>query len=359
MSLAAGEHIGPYVIAGPLGAGGMGEVYRARDTRLERDVALKVLPERTAADQEALSRFEREAKAIAALSHPNILAIHDLGVHEGKAYSVTELLEGETLRSRLGGGALPLRKGVDYALQIAHGLAAAHDKGVIHRDLKPENLFVTHDGRVKILDFGIAKLAQPDAGDGGTAAPTVDPGTLPGTVIGTLGYMSPEQVRGAAVDPRSDLFSFGAVLYEMLSGRRAFRGDTPADTISAILREDPPDLSQTGRNVAPGVERVVRHCLEKSPSERFQSARDVAFALEALTETSVSGALAGAPALRERARLRMHPVPAVAVLAVAAAAAFAAGWFAGRSGAPSGVEFEQITHAPQAIYNAAVAPDGK
>ena len=238
-SLAAGARLGPYLVTEALGAGGMGEVYRARDTRLERDVAIKILPAPLAQDTDRRARFEREARAVAALSHPNILAIHDVGLHEGTTYAVTELLEGETLRQRLEGGAMPPRKAVEIGVQIANGLAAAHEKGIVHRDLKPENVFVTRDGRVKILDFGLATelgTALPDS-------PTIAGGTEPGMILGTVGYMSPEQVRGTQVDPRTDIFALGAVLFEMLTGRRAFRRDTAAETMTAILKDDVPELS--------------------------------------------------------------------------------------------------------------------
>jgi len=277
MALTSGTKLGPYEIQSQLGAGGMGEVYRARDARLNRDVAIKILPASFSADPDRLQRFAQEARAAAALSHPNILSIHDIGEDRGAPYVVSELLEGETLRDRLRTGPLSSRKAIDYARQIASGLAAAHEKGIVHRDLKPENLFLTNDGRVKILDFGLAKLTRPEAGDASGDAPTQQVGTDAGTVMGTVGYMSPEQVRGKHADPRSDIFAFGAILYEMLSGKRAFHGDSPADTMSAILKDDPPELAETNRNVSPALERMVRHCLEKNPAERFQSARDVAF----------------------------------------------------------------------------------
>jgi len=266
----------------------MGEVYRARDTRLGRDVAVKVLPSSFSCDRARLHRFEQEACAAGALNHPNILSIHDIGTHDGAPYIVSELLEGETLRKRLSGSALPQRRAIDYALQLAHGLAAAHEKGIVHRDLKPENIFITKDGRVKILDFGLAKLTQTDGNERQTDIPTRRADTDPGVVMGTVGYMSPEQVRGHTVDYRSDIFAFGAIFYEILSGQRAFHGDSPADTMSAILREDPPDLSTTNRNVSPALERLVDHCLEKNPEERFHSARDLAFALEGLSASALS-----------------------------------------------------------------------
>src|ERR1700756_3257149 len=287
MALTLGSKLGPYEIQSSLGAGGMGEVYRARDSRLKREVAIKVLPQALSLDADRLRRFEQEALATAALNHPNILAVFDIGTSEGSPYVVSELLEGETLRERLRSGPIAVRRTLDYALQIAHGLAAAHEKGIIHRDVKPENLFLTKDGRVKILDFGLAKLAQAERGVH-TSLPTVTHGTEAGVVLGTAGYMSPEQVRGMTLDARSDIFSFGAILYEMLSGKQAFHGDTPADTMSAILKEEPPELSEASRNVPAALERIVRHCLEKNPAERFQSASDVAFSLEALTEISTA-----------------------------------------------------------------------
>ena len=292
MALTPGTQLGPYEIVSQIGAGGMGEVYRARDTKLGRDVAIKVLPAAFSADVERLRRFEQEAQAAGALNHPNVLVIYHIDTHDGAPYIVSELLEGETLRERMSGKSLPQRKAIDYALQTAHGLAAAHEKGIVHRDLKPENLFVTKDGRVKILDFGLAKLTG--AGDGTqsqTEVPTRRIDTDPGVVMGTIGYMSPEQLRGRVADHRSDIFSFGAILYEMLSGNRAFRGESTADTMSAILREDPPDLSSTNKNIAPALERVVNHCLEKNPEERFHSASDLAFAIEALSGSAgMSGA---------------------------------------------------------------------
>ena len=304
MALTSGTELGPYKILSPLGAGGMGEVYRARDTRLGRDVAVKVLPADWCSDPERLRRFEQEARATAALNHPNILAVFDVGQQDGSPYIVSELLEGESLRSRLHAGPLSVRKAVEYGVQIIRGLAAAHDRGIFHRDLKPENIFVTRDGHVKILDFGLAKLTLPDPATmaGLSAGPTLDSATRPGAVLGTLGYMSPEQLRGADSDARSDLFSFGVVLYEMLSGQRAFRGKTTADTISAVLREDPPDLTASGRDVPPILERIVRHCLEKDPAVRFQSARDVAFDLESLSTISSS-----LPASQSGSRRRARP----------------------------------------------------
>ena len=280
--------IGDYSVVSKIGEGGMGEVYRARDTKLGRDVAIKVLPAAFSADSERLRRFELEAQAAGSLNHPNILVIFHIGMHGGAPYIVSELLEGETLRQRMTGGALPQRKAIDYALQTARGLAAAHDKGIVHRDIKPDNVFVTNDGRVKILDFGLAKLSgASDRLQSHTKAPTRKVNTDPATVMGTMGYMSPEQLKGQQADHRSDIFSFGAILYEMLSGKRAFRGDSMAETMSAILREDPPDLSETNKTISSALERVVHHCLEKNPAERFHSARDLAFAIESLSGTAI------------------------------------------------------------------------
>jgi len=305
MTIATGTRLGPYEIIAPLGAGGLGEVYRARDTRLGRDVAVKVLPSSYSDDKERLQRFEQEACAAGALNHPNILVIHHIDTYEGSPYIVSELLEGETLRDRLHGGALPQRKAIDYSLQVAHGLAAAHQKGIAHRDLKPENIFITNDGRVKILDLGLAKLTgSGDADQSQTDIPTRRVNTDPGLVMGTVGYMSPEQLRGKPTDHRSDIFSFGAILYEMLSGKRAFRGESKAETMSAILREDPSELSETHKTINPALERVVQHCLEKNPEERFHSASDLAFAIQALSgSAAISGQMVAMAAQLERPKL--------------------------------------------------------
>ncbi|MGD8896427.1 MAG: protein kinase [Acidobacteriota bacterium] len=284
MKLEPGTRVGPYEVLSQIGQGGMGVVLKARDTRLEREVAVKVLPRNLATDPDALGRFEREAKAVAALSHPNILAIHDIGQHEGSVYAAMELLEGETLRERLRDGALPVSKAIEYALQIVNGLAAAHDKGIVHRDLKPENIFLLGGGggTVKILDFGLARREPVATAEGDV--PTVSLSTEPGRVMGTVGYMAPEQVRGRTdVDERVDIFAFGAVLYEMLTGKRAFQGPSPVETLSAILKEDPPNVFESTRNVSPGLERLVRRCLEKRPEERPRTAHDLAIALEAIS----------------------------------------------------------------------------
>jgi serine/threonine protein kinase len=333
MSIAKNTRLGPYEIIAPVGAGGMGEVYRARDTRLGRDVAVKVLPSTYADNKERLHRFEQEACAAGALNHPNILSIYDIGTHDGSPYVVSELLEGQTLRERLNGSVIPSRKATDYARQIAHGLAAAHEKGILHRDLKPENLFLTKDERVKILDFGLAKLTGPADAQAQTEIPTRRIDTNPGVVMGTVGYMSPEQLQGKAVDHRSDIFSFGAILYEMLSGRRAFHGESAAETMSAILKEDPADLSETNKNIASALERVVHHCLEKNREARFHSASDLAFALDALSGTaSISDQTATAIAPTwERPKRRERLVWIVATgllgLALLAALPFAIAYF--------------------------------
>ena len=357
MGLTSGSKLGPYEIQSPLGAGGMGEVYRARDGRLNRDVAIKILPASFSTDPDRLQRFAQESRAAAALNHPNILSIYDIGEDHGAPYVVSELLEGETLRDRLRDAALPPRKAIDYAQQIATGLAAAHEKGIVHRDLKPENIFITHDGRAKILDFGLAKFTRPEADATGDAPTQQVAGTDAGTVMGTVGYMSPEQVRGKPADARADIFSFGAILYEMLSGKRAFRGDSPVDTMSAILKEDPPDLSETNRNVAPALERIVRHCLEKNPAERFQSARDVAFNLGALTEISTSSR-GGVRALPEEApKARRWLVPLLGGLMLLAS--WTGVYRLARRGAAANPTFHEITFRNGTIWDARFAPDGQ
>lgn len=339
----------------------MGEVYKAKDTRLDRHVAIKVLPTAFAQDPDRLTRFEREAKAVAALSHANILSIFDFGTHDGRAYAAMELLDGETLRERLARGALTVRKATECAIQVARGLAAAHEKGFVHRDLKPDNIFLLHDGQVKILDFGLARTmaaTAPSSGSATAEATMLSPAiTDPGTVMGTVGYMAPEQVRGQDVDGRSDLFALGAVLYEMLAGQRAFARDTPADTMTAILQEDPPEFSRAHVEILPALDRIVRHCLEKHAAERFQSARDVAFALEALSgSTTTSGATAIAPRPDERRGLHLAIVGALVV------AAATAGGLAGRALAPRGpapVRFTTMTFESQSIVNARFMPDGQ
>jgi serine/threonine protein kinase len=303
MALAPGAKLDGYEILGLLGSGGMGEVYRARDPVLKRDVAIKVLPSFVSRNPEELRRFEQEAQAAAALNHPNILAVYRFGVFEGAPYLVSELLDGSTLRELFERGPLPLRKAIELGVQTAHGLAAAHEKGIVHRDLKPENLFVTKDGRVKILDFGLAKLTHPEPAPDGE---TQTRGTNPGTVMGTVGYMAPEQVRGTPADHRADIFAFGATLYEMLTGKRAFRKPTSAETMAAILNEDPPAVSQVVSATPLGLQRVVHRCMEKNPEQRFQSASDLAFALEAAAE---SGSSSGTGVVQVK-----RPVPRIAIL---------------------------------------------
>jgi len=285
--LTPGTRLGLYEILNSIGAGGMGEVYRARDHRLERDVAIKVLPEQFANDRDALNRFEREAKAVAALSHSNILSIHDVGVDRGVRFAVMELLEGETLRRRLDGSALAWRKAAEIAASIAEALSAAHSKGIVHRDIKPENIFLTSDGRVKVLDFGLARLSPPAAeAETAVLGAVTDTKTVAGVVVGTMGYMSPEQLRGDAVDGRSDIFSLGCVLYEMVSGKKAFARKTAAESISAALQENPPELAGSGSQIPPDFDRVIAHCLEKKPEERFQTAQDLTFALRTISTSS-------------------------------------------------------------------------
>jgi Tol biopolymer transport system component len=360
MALTAGTKLGPYEIIAPLGAGGMGEVYRARDTRLGREVALKVLPESFSRDTDRLRRFEQEARAVAALNHPNILAIHDIGEQDGSPFIVSELLEGGSLRAELDHGPLPARKSSDYAAQIAHGLAAAHDKGIIHRDLKPENIFLTNEGRVKILDFGLAKLSPNNRGAKGVEATLTSSPTEAGVVMGTAGYMAPEQVRGAAIDSRTDIFAFGAVLYEMISGKRAFRRDTAAETMTAILKDDPAELSEMTHPVAPGLERIVRRCLEKQPEQRFQSAKDLAFALEALSGTTsrtaanvaiTDGVQTGAATPR---RWIGYAVMAVLGLALGAAVA----WYLHPAPAPPPI-FTRVSFQRGEVIRGRFAPDAK
>jgi len=341
----------------------MGEVYRARDPRLDRDVAIKVLPTAFAQDPDRLARFEREGKAVAALSHPNILAIFDVGAEAGHAYAVMELLDGESLRERLAQGPLSVRKATDVAIQIARGLAAAHDKGLVHRDLKPDNIFLLRDGRVKILDFGLARSTSAEGTPGGvTGGATVfAPRTDAGTVMGTVSYMAPEQVRGQSVDSRADLFALGTVLYEMLTTRRAFERDTAADTMTAILKEDPPDFDATTGHIPPALDRIVRHCLEKNVVERFQSARDVAFALEALSGSMPMPAVAtDAVPAAPTPRLRRGVAAAIAgaFIVVAGIGGVVAGRATARQATPP-PQFTMKTFDPQTVVIARFMPDGK
>ena len=357
MAIPGGTRLGQYEILEPIGAGGMGDVYRARDPRLGRDVAIKVLTSTLASDPGALARFEREAMSVAKLSHPNILSIFEFAQDGGTAFVVTELVEGETLRIRLERGPLQPRRAVAYALQIAKGIAAAHARGIVHRDLKPENVMITRDDQVKILDFGLAKsidIGEPDMTRGPGNA------TNAGTVLGTFGYMAPEQVRGQAVDHRADMFAFGAVLYEMLSGERAFKGETTADTMSAVLSKDPPDLDTVRLSIAPGLERIVRRCLEKSPDLRFQSANDLAFALDTLSTASTSSAttaVALAPANPAR-RASARGLPWAVAAGAVAVAAFA--WFGRPPATPEAAwsQFTRITEAAGEETSPTLSPDG-
>jgi eukaryotic-like serine/threonine-protein kinase len=353
MTLASGTKLGPYEIQSPLGAGGMGEVYRARDTRLGRDVAIKVLPEGLANDADRLRRFEQEARTIAALNHPNILGIHDIGTHDGAPFLVSEFLEGQTLREKLEPGALPVRRAIEYALGIAQGLAAAHEKGIVHRDLKPENVFITRDERLKVLDFGLAKLVRPEE-NAEAAATMTSPGTLPGMLMGTIGYMSPEQVRGEPSDARSDIFSFGAVLYEMLTGKRGFKRETSAETMTAILREEPPELSETGWKGPLGLQKILGRCLEKRPERRFQSASDLGFAIESLSgsETSVTRSVEAGKAKR----VWWPWAAALGGVVVVSAGA----WMAGKgSTAKAQPKFTRLTYQQGYLQNARFAKDGQ
>ena len=353
MALTSGTKLGPYELSGAIGAGGMGEVYRARDPRLNREVAIKVLPAAFSDDRQRLHRFEQEALAVAALNHPNILAVYDIGRQDdGSPYIVSELLDGESLRERLRSGPLSLRKAVDYALETARGLAAAHDKGIVHRDLKPENIFVTRDGRVKLLDFGLAKLTQFGQASGDSETHTIQSDA--GTVVGTVGYMSPEQVRGRPADARSDLFAFGALLYEMISGKRAFHGETAADTMSSILHSEPPELAETNLNVPPALERIVRHCLEKNPEERFHSAHDVAFDLETLTSISSTTVPARATS-KTTSRRTIAAVIAVAILV--GMATFLAGKHS--TGRVEPAHFHRISYERGSVLSARFAADGQ
>ena len=341
MALAPGSILGQYEIRSPLGAGGMGEVYRAHDTRLDREVAIKVLPQSLTSDPDRLRRFEQEARAAAALNHPNILAVHQMATHNGVSYLVSELLEGETLRERIRRGPIPLRKAIDYEVQIAHGLAAAHEKGIVHRDLKPENLFVTRDGRVKILDFGLAKLTQ--LKHDSDLTDTLTEGTDPGVVVGTVGYMSPEQVRGKPADHRSDIFAFGTILYEVVTGKQTFRKPTSAETMTAILNEDPPSVLQLAPSVPPGLQRVVHRCLEKAPEHRFQSASDLAFALEALSDSAISSS--GATHLHENAKSNLlRPAVAAAAAVIVLGAAVLAYFGMQPPAVPKVSNYVQLTH---------------
>ena len=344
--LAAGATLGPYKILAALGAGGMGEVYRGRDTRIGREIAVKILPPEFAADPERLRRFEHEARALGALNHPNLVTLHDLGNDGGQAYLVTELLEGHTLRDVLGAGPLPLRRALDHVVQIATGLAAAHAKGIAHRDLKPENVFVTRDGRVKILDFGLARQVTTRAGPEDSTALTE-----PGAILGTAGYMAPEQVRGLGADTRADLFALGCVLYEMLAGKRAFAAPTAVETLNAILTVEPAPLEEVRRDLPPAVCRIVQRCLEKDPTRRVQSALDLAFQLEGLSGASASDT-------RQVARPRVRPWLALGAILVIAAGAVAT-WSALGGRRPVAPTYTRLTFRRGNISNARYSPDGR
>ena len=336
----------------------MGEVYRAEDTKLGREVAIKVLPEEVASDTERLARFEREARAVAALSHPNILAIFDFGSQDGVTYAVMELLEGQNLREALQEGPLPPRKGLEYARQVANGLSAAHEKGIAHRDLKPDNLMITPKGRIKILDFGLAKWAPPEQGeDDPTMAQTLGAETGPGIVMGTVGYMSPEQVRGQQSDHRSDIFSLGAIVYEMLSGQRAFQAESAVETMSAILKQEPPELSKNVEDLPPSVDRVIQHCLEKNPEQRFQSAQDLAFQLEALQQSSISGVRIAQETLPSPKRGFSSALLAGAAIAGLLVGAVAT-WFALRPEELTPLSFQQLTYRRGLVWTARFADEG-
>ena len=357
MALTTGTKLGPYEIQGSLGAGGMGEVYRARDTRLGREVAIKVLPEAFARDPDRLQRFEHEARVLSTVNHPNILAIHDVGAQGDIHYLISELLDGQTLREKMNAGPLSQRRVTEYAIEMARGLAAAHEKGIVHRDFKPDNVFITKDGRVKILDFGLAKQSfGSSAVVEHTATMTGPDPTQPGTVMGTVGYMSPEQVRGKPLDHRSDIFSLGAILYEMVSGKRAFKGDSSVETMNAILKEEPPELSETGLNVTPGLDRIIRHCLEKEPALRFQSARDLAFDLESLSTLSSAGKpVAAESRLSSAAHYRTPLLFAIPALLLVGALAFWLGHSSVKSSAPL---FTRLTFRGGHVSAARFSPDG-
>ena len=346
MPLAPGEQLGPYEIIGPLGKGGMGEVYRARDTRLRREVALKLLPDASAHDADSLHRFDRETRAVATLNHPNILAIHDTGSFRAVPYAVTELLEGETLLDRLRGGPLNPQKAVEVASQIAEGLAAAHEKGIIHRDIKPDNIFLTNEGRVKILDFGIARIEQPARTSGLSDTITGSRGSSSQFLVGTAGYMSPEQVRGKPIDGRTDVFSLGATFFEMLTGRRAFMRDSPVETLGAVLRDDPRKHAEAEK-IPEELRPFVFRCLEKDAADRYQSARDLLMDLRSLQAEQLRQA-------SERVTFRSEPPwkhrrTRVWIRAVVGILLFAAGLYAGAC-------WEQGRHAATTAAPASTTP---
>jgi serine/threonine protein kinase len=363
MPFVSGTSIGPYEIISLIGAGGMGEVYRGRDSRLGRDVAIKVLPSSFAQDTDRLRRFEQEARATGLLNHPNILAVYDVGMNDGVPYLVSELLEGETLRDKLQEGPLSQRKAIEYAVQMTQGLSAAHEKGIVHRDLKPENIFITKDDRLKILDFGLAKLLLPKEASGDhSKLATIQKQTESGVVLGTVGYMSPEQVRGKQTDYRSDIFAFGAILYEMLTGNRPFRGDSAVETMNAILKEDPPDLSEAKPDLSPTLDHVVRRCLEKNPEMRFHSASDLGFALKELSAVSTrSTKLSAAPAEPTK-KWKWGVIAGVAMASFLAAVFLIRVASRGASKSQDNMaafSFRRLTFRRGNVLHARFAPDGK
>src|SRR5262245_29819178 len=367
-----GRRIGPYQVISMLGRGGMGEVFLAEDTRLERKVALKILPGDFTQSPDRLRRFEREAKAASALNHPNILTIHEIGESDGAHYIVSEFVEGETLRAMIERGRLDVDQAITIAEQLASALGVAHEAGIIHRDIKPENVMVRPDGLVKVLDFGLAKLTEMRIADCGLRIEEAEMlartsqdipqsairnphSTEPGVVMGTVSYMSPEQARGEKVDHRTDIFSLGVMLYEMLAGRRPYAGATPGETIAAILRDEPPELSERNAKVGPHLEKIVRRCLEKKPERRFQSARDLAFALETLSGASAPGTAAQVVApVQSRRRRWLLPAAAVLISTVAIAA-----FFAGKRPEKAPPEFQRLTFRHGLIGAARFAPDGQ
>jgi serine/threonine protein kinase len=355
VALPPGTRLGDYQVQSLLGMGGMGEVYRAHDPRLRRDVAIKVLPRAVSNDPERLRRFEQEAQTAAALNHPNIVAIFQMGIYGGASYLVSELLDGGTLREQLLRGPVPVRKAIDYSVQIARGLAAAHEKGVVHRDLKPENIFITNDGRAKILDFGLAKLMQLHSAFDGSIGKATG-GTQPGVVMGTVGYMSPEQVSGNPADHRTDIFALGAIMYETVTGKRAFQKPTAAETMTAILSEDPPSVSQFAPTIIPALQGVVHRCLEKDPEQRFQSASDVAFALESLSDSGSTSAFGMA---QVSARNLYWPTVAAIILIVVALTVVTKLWLTRQGKASDNSTWLQMTDLPDVVSEPALSPDGR
>lgn len=359
MALETGARLGPYEILSSVGAGGMGEVYKARDLRLDRLVAIKIIRGGDSQDSEARVRFEHEGRLVAQINHPSVLVLHDFGVHEGAPYMVSEFLDGESLRSVVGRGPIPARRALEIARDVAEGLAAAHDKGILHRDLKPENILVTKSGHAKILDFGIAKLTKPETLSDAHDAPTAPLQTAPGRLVGTAGYVSPEQVRGGEADSRSDIFALGAVVHEMLSGQRLFARGSAVESLNAILTEEPKELAQFGVTVPPFVERTVRRCLEKDPARRFQSAHDLAFALESTDTNSRATNPQGLdlPLPRRSAQTILGLAGVVALALMSFAAAW---WWPGRRAAFPAFEFHRLTYQPgDSMGGARFSPDGQ